>query len=70
MYNVLKQALSDSNVNFIDNGNPPQKKNSWFTVVFYFKTTSVDDLVVKWLLALNRLQGIFKLIVHQLFLYV
>ena len=28
MYNVLKQALSDSNVNFIDKGNPPPKKKT------------------------------------------
>lgn len=53
--------------NFIDKGT--KKKLSCFTDVFYFKIASVDDLVVKWLLALNRLQGIFKLIGYQLFLF-
>ena len=37
MYNVLKQALSDSNVNFIDNGNPPPKKTVGSQLSFILK---------------------------------
>lgn len=54
-------------MNFIDKGT--KNKLSCFTAVFYFKIASVVDLVVKWLLALSRLQGIFKLIGYQLFLF-